>query len=85
MSVFTSVMVFGIIWWLVLFMVLPFGARSPYESGEDVESGFAPSAPIRPRLWLKIGITTVITILLWLVYYYVMTHDLFGFRDYVRG
>lgn len=85
MSIFTDLMVFGIIWWLVLFMVLPFGARSPHEAGEEVEAGLAASAPIRPRLWLKIGITTVIALLLWGAYYYVMTYDLFGFRDYVRS
>ena len=48
--------VFVIVWWLVLFMVLPFGARPP----DEVVPGTPASAPARPRLGLKIVITTAI-------------------------
>jgi predicted secreted protein len=53
-------MTYIIVWWLVLFMVLPFGANPP----DEVEPGMAPSAPARPRMWLKIAITTVIAAVL---------------------
>jgi predicted secreted protein len=49
-------LIFIIFWWLVWFMALPFGIRVP----EKAEKGHATSAPIRPRLWLKAGITTAI-------------------------
>ena len=52
--------VFVIVWWLVLFMVLPFGAQPP----EQVEPGHADSAPARPRIGLKLLITTAISIVL---------------------
>jgi predicted secreted protein len=60
--------IFVIVWWLVLFMVLPFGARPP----DEVEPGMAPSAPARPRMGLKIAITTAIAlaltaVILWLL------------------
>jgi predicted secreted protein len=60
--------IFVIVWWLVLFMVLPFGARPP----DEVEPGMAPSAPARPRMGLKIAITTAIALaltalILWLL------------------
>jgi predicted secreted protein len=48
--------VFVVVWWIVLFMVLPWGAQPP----EVVEPGFAESAPARPRILLKFLITTVI-------------------------
>jgi predicted secreted protein len=53
-------MTYIIVWWLVLFMVLPFGASPP----DEVEPGMAPSAPARPRMGLKIAITTVIAAVL---------------------
>jgi predicted secreted protein len=68
MTWFAAGIIFVIVWWLVLFMVLPFGARPP----DKVEPGMAPSAPARPRMGLKIAITTVLalaltTLILWLL------------------
>jgi len=60
MSWFTTGMIFVIVWWLVLFVVLPFGAQ-PLDS---VQPGTAPSAPARPRIGLKMAITTAIAIVL---------------------
>jgi predicted secreted protein len=60
MTWFATGITFVIVWWLVLFMVLPFGAHPP----DDVEPGMAPSAPARPRMGLKIAITTAIAIAL---------------------
>jgi len=47
-------------WWIVLFAVLPWGARPP----EQVETGMATSAPARPMLVKKFVWTTIITGLL---------------------
>ena len=58
MSWFSAAIVFVIVWWLVLFMVLPFGAAPP----DEVEPGTAESAPARPRLALKFLITTLIAL-----------------------
>jgi len=82
-SIATHLMVYGIIWWLVFFMALPFGVRTPEEAGETPEKGSAESAPVRPRLWLKAGVTTLVAGVLWGVYYAVAAYDLLGFRDYV--
>jgi predicted secreted protein len=58
MSWFSAAIVFVIVWWLVLFMVLPFGAAPP----DEVEPGMASSAPARPRLALKFLLTTLIAL-----------------------
>jgi predicted secreted protein len=68
MTWFATGITFVVVWWLVLFMVLPFGARPP----DVVEPGMAPSAPERPRMGLKIAVTTVIAaaltaLVLWLL------------------
>ena len=68
MSWFATGIIFVIVWWLVLFMVLPFGAAPP----DQPEPGMAPGAPARPRMGLKIAVTTAIAavltaMILWLL------------------
>jgi predicted secreted protein len=76
MSWMTGILVYIIIWWLVLFVTLPFGI-SPQENPEP---GTVPSAPAKPRLGLKAGITTVAAAVLWGIFYYVVQADLISFR-----
>lgn len=64
MSLAGGIVVFGVMWWLVLFMVLPFGVTSQHEA-EGAEEGTDPGAPIAPKLVRKMLITTGITIVLW--------------------
>jgi predicted secreted protein len=49
MAVGSAIAVYFIIWWLTLFMVLPFGVRSQAEAG-DVVPGTDPGAPILARM-----------------------------------
>lgn len=63
MSLTTYFAIYFIVWWTVIFAVLPFGIRSQHEEGE-VEAGIEPGAPLRPRLIGKALITTVIAALI---------------------
>lgn len=76
----THAAVFAIIWWLVLFLVLPWGARLRIEA-EDVAKGQDAGAPRRPRMGLKLAVTTVAAGALWGVFYVVVAWDLISFRD----
>ncbi|MDP6564806.1 MAG: DUF1467 family protein [Alphaproteobacteria bacterium] len=58
MSLATGILVFAITWWLVLLMVLPFGVRTTGEAGGEAVDGQAASAPTKPRILLKMAITT---------------------------
>jgi predicted secreted protein len=49
-----------VVWWTVLFAVLPFGVRSQAESGEVAE-GSDPGAPAAPALREKAIWTTVVS------------------------
>jgi predicted secreted protein len=60
MSLATAIAIYFIIWWVVLFTVLPWGVRSQEEGG-DVVSGSDPGAPTIPRLWWKLFWTTVVS------------------------
>jgi predicted secreted protein len=59
MSWTTALAIYFIIWWVVLFAVLPWGIRSQAESGEVVP-GSDPGAPAIPRLGAKLVWTTFV-------------------------
>ena len=58
--------VFLTIWFTVLFAILPIGVRSQVESGEVVP-GTEPGAPTAPRLWMKAGLTTLASIVVFVL------------------
>ena len=59
MSLLSSVAIYFVIWWLVLFVVLPFGVRSQAEM-EDVAPGTDRGAPHQPGLVRKAIATTLL-------------------------
>lgn len=66
-GVVNSIVVFLIVWWLILFMVLPIGVRSQTEA-EDVVAGTEPGAPTDPQLKKKAWWSTVATSVVWLIW-----------------
>lgn len=75
MNFVSGMMVFFVTWWVVLFMVLPFGVRIE----ENPKKGFATSAPKNPNLAKKFLITTALTALIWGVIQFVMVNQLIRF------
>ncbi|MCC7274864.1 MAG: DUF1467 family protein [Alphaproteobacteria bacterium] len=76
MGWFTGIAVYVVLWWIVLFAVLPWGVHVP----DEIQPGHAPSAPARPRLLLKAVITSLAAGLLWLFVEWLATTDLISFR-----
>ncbi|MGP1275679.1 MAG: DUF1467 family protein [Caulobacterales bacterium] len=66
-----GLVVYLITWWIVIFVVLPIRITGQHETGDVVE-GSEPGAPVDPRLKEKAALTTVITSVLWLVFFAVM-------------
>jgi len=62
MSWFTGLVVYFLIWWVVLFAILPIGTQPNAEP--DPDSGFR-GIPQRPRLWRKVLITTLVAAVVW--------------------
>jgi predicted secreted protein len=81
MSWATGVMVYIVIWWTVLFAVLPMGVRRVEMPGKGEEHG----APERPELLRKAIITSAVAALLWLGFYVLHWADVFSFRRLVDG
>ena len=70
----TAAAIYVIIWWVVLFVVLPFGVRNPAEEGIEVEAGHDPGAPTvigmkRKLIWTTL-IASVLFAICWVVYVY---------------
>jgi predicted secreted protein len=64
MNFITFIVIFSSIWWVVFFMILPFGVKIPLK----ISTGHADSAPDNPKIALKAFITTLISILItWLI------------------
>jgi predicted secreted protein len=60
--------IYFVLWWTVLFAVLPFGVRSQEEMG-DVVPGSDPGAPAVPKLLSKAAWTTAVTTIVFLAFY----------------
>jgi len=57
MAITTAIAIYFLIWWIVLFAVLPWGVRP---QGADRAAGTDPGAPIVSRLGARLIWTTVI-------------------------
>ena len=82
MSWTTILAIYFIVWWLVLFTVLPWGVRSQHEAG-DITPGTDPGAPAMPSLWKKMIWTTVIAPIVFGAFYWVFVPRAIDFENLV--
>ena len=54
-----------VVWWTVLFAILPLGARSHYDAGLPVPGGGEPGSPVNPNLKRKFITTTWVAAVVW--------------------
>ena len=59
-NISTMFAIYFVLWWIVLFVTLPFGVRSQHEDGESVP-GTDPGAPIASQMGRKLIWTTAIS------------------------
>lgn len=64
MSLTGGIVLYSILWFLVLFVLVPIGQKSQEEAGE-VTPGTPPGAPHEPRLKRKMLWATVISAVIW--------------------
>lgn len=77
MTPVTAIVLYLIIWWVVLFAVLPFGVHRT----KNPEVGHDPGAPERPLLGRKVLATTLIALIIWGIIFYLIDNDILVFRD----
>ena len=59
-TISTALAIYFVLWWIVLFLTLPFGVRSLHEEGGGAP-GTDPGAPVATRMGRKLIWTTVIS------------------------
>jgi predicted secreted protein len=65
MSLGTTAATYLIVWWVVLFTVLPMGVVSHAEAGVRTPAGGDPGSPVDPKLKRKFVTTTWVSALLY--------------------
>lgn len=78
MNVFTAIVLYTLIWWTVLFAVLPVGTRPVAEA--DPDTGWR-GAPARPLMLRKLLATTLVSAVLWGVAMLIIRSDWWSFRS----
>ncbi len=72
--------VFFMIWWTLIFCVLPWGNRM-----QDIpEGGQAGSAPINPRIKEKFIATTIVSVIVWVIIYALIESNLISFHEMAK-
>lgn len=77
MSIFSGIVVYVLIWWMVFFCSLPFGIQNI----DKPQDGSMPGAPIDPGLKKKAIVATIISCVAWVIIYFIITSDLISFRS----
>ena len=60
----TAFAIYFVLWWVTLFLTLPFGVRSQHEDGEGAP-GTDPGAPVLARMGSKLIWTTIISAIIY--------------------
>jgi predicted secreted protein len=71
-----AIAIYVVIWWTVLFAMLPIGVRTSEEVGEKASPGTAESAPHLPNLLPKMVATTVVSSIVFAVLYVIIVDHL---------
>tara|TARA_B100000575_G_scaffold263699_1_gene239031 strand:+ start:81 stop:335 length:255 start_codon:yes stop_codon:yes gene_type:complete len=79
MSLTGSIVIYVILWWLILFTVLPRDINSQKDKGYIVQ-GTDPGAPSNPNIVKKLIITTAITSILFAIIYFLNYFDILNVR-----
>ena len=79
MSITFATAVYFVIWWTVLFVVLPFAGRSQQEAG-SVVPGTPASAPAKPKVLRIVVATTLIAAIILALAIAAIDYNLFDLR-----
>ena len=79
MSLVFGLAVYLVLWWLTLFMVLPWGVSRV--NPDDLLPGEDPGAPAKPQLLKKFIITTFVSLVFFGIFYLIYESGLISFRE----
>ena len=65
-NISTGFAIYFVLWWVTLFVTLPFGVRSQHEDGEGAP-GTDPGAPVASRMGRKLIWTTLLSAVIYAI------------------
>ncbi len=80
MSITGSIVIYVIIWWIVFFSLLPIDVnRNKFKKieGED------PGSPENPKIFKKFIFTSIISLVLFSIIYYLVQHNYLNLRNFL--
>lgn len=80
MTIFTGIILYMMIYWLVIFAVLPFGNKPAH----DVVQGNSHSAPDNPHMKRKFIITGIVAAIIWMIVFAAVKLEIINFYDIAR-
>tara|TARA_B100000676_G_C17826547_1_gene705488 strand:- start:22 stop:279 length:258 start_codon:yes stop_codon:yes gene_type:complete len=82
MSITGSIVTYVILWWIVLFLLLPFKIKSQLDD-KNIYPGTEPGAPSNPRILKKVFYTTIITSILFTIIFILSYFNVINIRDFL--
>jgi predicted secreted protein len=76
----TAIAIYFVVWWIVLFAVMPFGVRTQTDDGQ-IEPGTPGSAPVKPHFGKAALRSTIASSILFAGFYWLVAVQGFGFAD----
>ena len=76
--------IYIIIWWIVFFSVLPIGIKHNEKPFKNNLDGIDPGAPKNPNIFKKFLFTTLITTLIFMGIYYIISNNHFNLREFIK-
>lgn len=77
MGLVSGIVVYLMVWWTVLFAILPWGNRP----SETPVTGNTVSAPDKPKILKKFMVTTLVSAIIWLLIYGLISSNVISFYD----
>ena len=81
MTLFSGILVYLLIWWVVIFCVLPLNIQTVNKP----KDGSMPGAPVNAGIKRKLILTTVIACAVWVVIYLIIRFSGISFHDMAQG
>ncbi len=81
MSPVSAIVVFIMIWWTVIFCVLPLGLSNTQETADEEGEYIAPGAPKKVDIKKKFILTTIISFILWAIIVGLIQANIIDFRE----
>lgn len=80
-----AISIYFVVWWTVLFAVLPLGSRSHHQAGIPVPGGGEPGSPVNPNLKRKFITTSWVSAIVWMVIWGVWRFHLLPLPSLAQG